>query len=63
MDTPLPVNLFGNTAMAGRSVQQSAAYEALTVGGKRVLHVVEDEVGRAITLVVISRHMPCRGRR
>jgi hypothetical protein len=43
--------------MADRSVQQSAAYEALSVGGKRVLQVIEDEVGNDGSAISLGRFM------
>jgi hypothetical protein len=50
--------------MAGRSeVQQSAAYPALSVGGKRVLDVIGEEVGRdgvAISLSCFMERGMCR---
>ena len=49
--------------MADRSVKLSAAYEALSVGGKRVLHVIEEEVGHdgsAISLREFMRRGMCR---
>ena len=50
--------------MADRSeVQKSAAYAALSVGGKRVLHVLEQEVGHdgvAISLGCFMERGMCR---
>lgn len=42
--------------MAGRpEVKRSAAYLALSDGGKKVLHVIEDEVRRGVSTISLER--------
>jgi hypothetical protein len=47
--------------MAGREVQRSAAYRALSDGGQRVLKVIEDEVRRGGSAISLDTLMDATG--